>query len=158
MRQFTLSITEVDADHVQIECDGVRDTVPVSEIFSTEVSDAMIIHSICTRCAIENKPNPAAKSVLDAIAASGGVQTPARPVFVQRIEYDESTDTYVVTYGFRADDASYGLSFPRERLDVRENSATAFAWQVGAFLRFKGHRSLTAQAMAAIRTQKFWGA
>jgi hypothetical protein len=60
-------------------------------------------------------------------------------------------------YGYTSADASYGLEITRDDLAQRPNSALLLAYQIGAFLRFKGLTSLTPEAIAAIQSRKFRG-
>lgn len=159
MKQYSVRIHLTDdPELVRLTCDGIDELVSVLQIFSPQIEDEMIVHSIRCYCLIENKANPNAQSVLEGIARRGGIQTPSRPIYLQRIEYVEERDSYVVNYGITPSDNSYGIEFRPDALTDWVNSPLYFAWQIGAFLRFSGHTSLTPAAIEAVQLRKFWGA
>lgn len=159
MKQYSVRIHLTDdPELVRLVCDGIEELVSVLQIFSPQIEDEMIVHSIRCYLGIENKTLPNAQSVIEGIAKRGGIQTPARPVYLQRVQYDAERDIYLVTYGLAPSDDSYGIEVRPAQLTDWTNSAVLFAWQIGAFLRFRGFSSLTADAIAAVEARTFWGA
>lgn len=157
LKEYNVAVDVIDEENVRLQWDGLDEVVPIASIFTTEVRDEMLVHSLRCFCLIENKPDPTAQSVVNGIAARGGIHTPARPIYVRSITYLEHRDCFHISYGYTAADASYGLEFTRDDLQQRPNSAMLLAYQIGAFLRFKGFTSLTPEAVAAIESRKFRG-
>lgn len=157
LKEYNVAVDVIDEENVRLQWDGLDEVVPIASIFTTEVRDEMLVHSLRCFCLIENKPDPTAQSVVNGIAARGGIHTPARPIYVRSITYLEQRDCFYISYGYTAADASYGLEFTRDDLQQRPNSAMLLAYQIGAFLRFKGFTSLTPEAVAAIESRKFRG-
>ena len=136
VRQYRVKIEAVDAETVRLQWDGMDDVVPVASIFSTEVDEADLIHSLRCLLAIEGKVDPTAQSVLEAITRRGGIQTAARPVFVSGIVQNPDNETCLLTYGYTSADSSYGINFRLEELRERPKSVELLANQIGAKLRF----------------------
>ena len=157
LKEYAVKVEPVDDGNVRLIWDGIDEVLPVTAIFSDQVLDEGIINSIRCFCLIENKPDPTTQSVIAGISARGGIHTPSRPIYVHKIEYVEDRDCYSVTYGYTPTDASYGIQFTRDALEQRPNSPVLLAYQIGAFLRFAGHTSLTPDAIAAIESRKFRG-
>ena len=159
MKQYNVRLHSTDdPEWFRLVCDGIDDTVSIQQIFSQQIEDDMIVHSIRCYLAIENKTLPNAQSVIEGIAKRGGIQTPARPVYLQRVQYDAERDIYLVTYGLAPSDDSYGIEVRPAQLTDWRNSAILFAWQIGSFLRFQGFSTLTPEAIAAVEARTFWGA
>ena len=156
IRQYTVRLTQVDADNWRMVWDGRDETVEGREFFRPDVTDGMLLQSLRCRLAIENKTDPTAASVIVAIRENGGLQTPSRPVFVKSIEQRENGD-YQLNYGYTPDDYSNGLGFSRDELEQRPNDPRLLAWQIGAFLRIAGHTALTPDAIAAVQSRTFRG-
>jgi hypothetical protein len=157
LKEYGVAIELIDEENVRLRWDGLDEVVPQSAIFTSEIRDEMIVHSLRCFCLIENKPDPTAQSVVAGIAARGGIHTPARAIYVRSITYLEARDCYQISYGYTSADASYGLEITRDDLAQRPNSALLLAYQIGAFLRFKGLTSLTPEAIDAIQSRKFRG-
>jgi hypothetical protein len=156
VREYRVRLSKVGEEDWLVEWGGSSDTVPERMFFTDDVRDEMLLNSLRCYCAIENKPDPTAQSVVNGISQRGGIHTPARAVFVRSIVRRED-GTFVLNYGYDAADASYGLTFTQDDLDRAVVSSDLIVWQVGAFLRFKGFRSLTAEAVAAVHSRSFRG-
>ena len=157
LREYSVTVELVDEENVRLKWDGVDEIVSVSSIFAADVRDEMLINSIRCYCLIENKPDPTAQSVVQGIASRGGIHTPARPIYVRSIRWLEAKNCYYIEYGYTAADASFGLEFTSDDLQQRPNSPVLLAYQIGAFLRFKGHTALTPEAIADIQSRTFKG-
>ena len=169
VRQYRVKIEAVDAETVRLQWDGMDDVVPVASLFSSDVEDADLVHSLRCLLAIEEKTDPTAQSVLDAITRRGGIQTAARPVFISQIVQNPDGETCYMAYGYTAADASYGINFRLDDLQSRPKNADLLANQIGARLRFARQAesqqgrdpspfaSLTPQAIALIESSVFRG-
>jgi len=156
IRQYGVTLTLIDADNVWMQWDGRDETVDVREFFRTDVTDEMIWQSLRCFMAIENKTDPTAQSVIDGIRDRGGIQTPSQPIFVGSIT-QRANGEFQLNYGYTAGDSSNGLGFSRDELEQRPKDPRLLAWQIGAFLRFAGHASLTPDAIAAVQSRSFRG-
>jgi hypothetical protein len=156
IRQYAVTLTQVDADHWRMVWDGRDEVVETREFFRSDVTDAMLLQSLRCFMAIEGKPDPTAQSVIDGIRLRGGLQTPAQPVFVGSITQRENGD-FQLNFGYTVGDASNGLGFTRDELEQRPTDPRLLAWQIGAFLRFAGHTAFTPDAIAAVESRTFRG-
>jgi len=156
IRQYTVTLTQVDADNWRMVWDGRDEVVETREFFRSDVTDEMLLQSLRCFMAIENKADPTAQSVIDGIRLRGGLQTPAQPVFVGSITQRENGE-FQLNYGYMAGDESNGLGFTLDELHERPTDPRLLAWQIGAFLRFAGLKSLTPEAVAAVQSRTFRG-
>lgn len=157
LRQYPVTVTLIDESTARLQWDGQDETVDISEFFRTDVDDRNLIHSLRCRLKIEGTTDPTAQSILDAIQRSGGLQTPARPIYVSSITQNPDGRSYYLVYGVTAADASYGINIDADDLRSEPVDVRLLAWQIGAFLRFRGHTSLTAAALADIHSRTFRG-
>ena len=159
LREYGVQLESVDEENWRLSWDGQSEVVETWRFFATEVYDDMLINSLRSMCAIENKPNPTAASLLSLIRSRGGFQTPSRPVFVANITQDED-GTFRVWYDYQSGDPSYSIGVTADdlaRAPTGQEMGRLLAYNIGAFLRFEGHTSLSAEALAAIHSKKFRG-
>ena len=156
IRQYGVTLTQVDSDNVRMQWDGRDEIVETREFFRSDVTDAMLLQLLRCFMAIENKTDPTAQSVIDGIRLRGGLQTPAQPVFVGSITQRENGD-FQLNFGYTTGDSSNGLGFTLDELEQRPTDPRLLAWQIGAFLRIAGHTALTPEAIAAVQSRTFRG-
>lgn len=159
LREYNVTLELVDEENWRLSWDGQSEVVEAWRFFATEVFDDMLVNSLRSMCSIENKPNPTAASLLSLIRSRGGFQTPSRPVFVADITQDED-GTFRIHYDYTSGDPSYSIAVTADELaraPSGQEMAVLLAYNIGAFLRFKGFSSLSAEALATIHSKKFRG-
>lgn len=156
VREYSVKLSQVDDENWRIDWGDNSDIVPGSAFFDQQIRDDMLIHSLRLRLAIYGMSDPTADVVVRSIADAGGIQTPRGPVFVARITRDQNGD-FRIWYDYTSGDPSYSLGFSPDELSETPRSAEHLAWQIGAFLRFKGIKSLDPQAIAVIESRTFKG-
>ena len=155
-RQYMVRVTAQPEDRWLLQWDGLEDVVETGDFFPPQVLDGMLLQSLRCLLAIQNYTDPTADGVIADIRNRGGIQTPCGPVYVSRIEQEETGD-FRIWYGFTAADASYSLGFTRDDLDQTPRDGKTLAWQIGAFLKLKGFSALTPEAIASVQSAKFRG-
>jgi hypothetical protein len=159
LREYAVVLEPVDDENWRMSWDGQSEIVETWRFFATDVLDEMLVNSLRIMCAIENKPNPTAASLLTLIRSRGGFQTPSRAVYVAEITQDED-GVFRLWYDYRGGDPSYSIPVTPDdlaRIPTGQEQARLLAYNIGAFLRFRGLSSLSPEALQAIQSRKFRG-